>query len=61
MYIGQTGSTFKTRYKEHLQATRNKRPDTGYSRHILDSEHTYGNIEKNINDFEKSKKGKIPK
>jgi hypothetical protein len=40
MYIGQTGRTFKPRYKEHLQATRNNRPDTGYSCHILDSVHT---------------------
>jgi hypothetical protein len=28
-YIGQTGRTFKTRYKEHIHAIRNNRPDTG--------------------------------
>jgi transposase-like protein len=48
-YIGQTGKTFKTRYKEHLQAICNNRSDTGYSCHILRF-WTY------INDFEKSKK-----
>jgi hypothetical protein len=44
-YIGQTGRTFKTRYKEHIHAVRNNRSDMGYSRHILETGHTYGNIE----------------
>jgi hypothetical protein len=47
-YIGQTGRKFKTRYKEHIQTTRNNGPDTGYSRHILDTGHTYGSIENTI-------------
>jgi hypothetical protein len=60
MYIGQTGRTFKTRYKEHLQAISNNRTETGYSRHILDSGHTYGNIEKKtLTILRKAKKGKF--
>jgi hypothetical protein len=58
-YIGQTGRTFKIRYKEHLQAIRNNRPDTGYSRHILDFGHTNGNIEKTLTVLRKANKGKF--
>jgi hypothetical protein len=60
-YIGQTGRTFKTRYKEHLQAIRNNQPGTGYSRHILDFGHTCGNIKKTLTILRKAKNGKIPK
>jgi transposase-like protein len=55
-YIGQTGRTFKTRYKEHLQAIHNNRPDTEYSRPIFDSRHTYGNIEKTSTILRKAKR-----
>jgi hypothetical protein len=43
-YIGQTGRTFKTRYKEHIQAIRNNNSNSGYSKHILSTGHTYGSI-----------------
>jgi hypothetical protein len=43
-YIGQTGRTFKARYKEHIQAIRNNNSNSGYSKHILNTEHTYRNI-----------------
>jgi hypothetical protein len=32
-YIGQTGCTFNTRFKGHVQAIRNNRPNSGYSQH----------------------------
>jgi hypothetical protein len=34
-YIGKTGRTFKAKYKEHVHITRNNRPDTRYSEHIV--------------------------
>jgi hypothetical protein len=55
-YIGQTGRTFKTRYKEHIQAILNNRPDTGYSRHIKDAGHAYGSIDKTLTILRKAKK-----
>jgi hypothetical protein len=58
-YIGQTGRTFKTRYKEHIEAIRNNRPDTGYCRHILDTGHAYGNIESTMTIIRKARKGKL--
>jgi hypothetical protein len=58
-YIGRTGSTFKTRYKEHIQTIQNNRPDTGYSRYILDTGHTYGSIENTMTIIRKAKEGKF--
>jgi hypothetical protein len=49
----------KTRYKEHVQAMRNNRPDTGYCRHILDTGHAYGSIENTMAIIRKAKKGKF--
>jgi hypothetical protein len=43
-YIEQTGRTFKTRYKEHIQAIRNNNSNSGYSKHILNTGHTCGSI-----------------
>jgi hypothetical protein len=43
-YIGQTGRTFKIRYKEHIQAIRNNNSNSGYSKHILNTGHAYGTI-----------------
>jgi hypothetical protein len=43
-YIGQTGRTIKTRYKEHMQAIRKNNSNSGYSKHILNMGHTYGSI-----------------
>jgi hypothetical protein len=57
-YIGQTGRTFQTIYKEYTQAIRNNDDNSGYSNHILSRGHAYGNIintmqvlktEKNVN------------
>jgi hypothetical protein len=58
-YIAQTGRTFKTRYREHIQAFQNNRPDTGYSRHILDTGHAYGNMENTMSIIRKTRKGKF--
>jgi hypothetical protein len=43
-YIGQTGRTFKVRYKEHIHAIRSNSNNSGYSNHILTMGHTYGRI-----------------
>jgi hypothetical protein len=38
-YIGQTGGSFKIRYKEHINDIRYNRLKTGYSQHILNTGH----------------------
>jgi hypothetical protein len=43
-YIGQTGRTSNTRYKEHIHYTRSNNSNTGYANHILNTEHTHGTI-----------------
>jgi hypothetical protein len=42
-YIGQTARTFYTRYKEHIQAIRNK-SNSGYSNHILSTGRANGGV-----------------
>jgi hypothetical protein len=44
-YVGQTGRTFNTRYKEHIYDIKSNNINTGYSRHIVDTWHTYGAME----------------
>lgn len=58
-YVGQTRQTFSIRYKEHIHAVYNSKPDTGYSRHILHTGHTYTQIGKNMHIVKKARKGKL--
>jgi hypothetical protein len=57
VYIGQIGCNFKTRFKEHIQDIRNNRTKTGYSQHIINTGHEYGNIENTLNVLNVQKKG----
>jgi hypothetical protein len=41
-YTGQTGRTFHTRYKEHIEAIRSNKGNSEYPKHILNKGHTYG-------------------
>jgi hypothetical protein len=43
-YIGQTGRTLNTRYKEHIHDIRSGNGNSGYSNHILNTGHTYGTV-----------------
>jgi hypothetical protein len=43
-YIGQTGQTFHTTYKEHIQAICNNNSNSVYSNHILNTGHAYDSI-----------------
>jgi hypothetical protein len=43
-YVGQTGRTFNTRYKEHIHNITSNNSNTGYANHILNTGHTYGTI-----------------
>jgi hypothetical protein len=43
-YVGQTGRTFNTRYKEHIHDMRTNNGNMGYANHILNTGHLYGII-----------------
>jgi hypothetical protein len=57
-YIEQTGRTFKTRYKEHIQAIRNNNGNSGYSKHILNTGHTCGSVIDTMSVLKTQRKGK---
>jgi hypothetical protein len=57
-YIGQTGRTFKTRYKEHIQAIRNNNGNSGYSNHMLNTRHSYGSMTDTMEVVKTERKGR---
>jgi hypothetical protein len=56
-YIGQTGRKFNTIYKEHIHDIRHNSSSTGYSEHILNTEHAYGTMENTMDIIVTNKKG----
>jgi hypothetical protein len=61
VYIGQTGRTFNTRYKEHIYDIKSNNSNTGYSNHILNSGHNYGTIEDTMEIITMGRKGQYLK
>jgi hypothetical protein len=57
-YIGQTGRTFNTKYKEHIHDIRSNNSNTGYSNHILNTGHTYGTMQDTMDIITLGRKGK---
>jgi hypothetical protein len=57
-YIGQTGRTFNTRYKEHIYDIKSNSNNTGYSKHILDTRHSYGPMVDTMDVIRINNKGK---
>lgn len=57
-YIGQTSRSFKTRFKEHLPA---KTPTqrSAFAAHIINENHSYNNIENNLDILHVCNKGKL--
>jgi hypothetical protein len=54
-HIGQRGRTFYTRHKEHIQAIWTDNGNAGYSKHILNTEHTHGRIIETVKVVKKGK------
>jgi hypothetical protein len=52
-YIGQTGRTFDTRYKDYIQASKNNNSTSGYSNDIWNTGHKYGTINENHRNSQK--------
>jgi hypothetical protein len=44
-YVGQTGSQFKARFKEHIHAIKGNKDTSLFGQHILNIGHTHGGIE----------------
>jgi hypothetical protein len=44
IYIGQTGRSFKIRYKEHTQDIKSNKNRTGFSHHNLSTGHAYDSM-----------------
>jgi hypothetical protein len=57
-YIGQTGRTFNSRYKEHIHDIGSNNINFGYSNHIQNTGHTYGTTDDNMNVVTRGRKGK---
>lgn len=58
-YIGQTKRTFKSRFREHIQALKssNKTYMKSFTEHLLDSNQSYTSMENNLMISELDKKG----
>jgi hypothetical protein len=57
-YIGQTGRTFRVRYREHINAIRtNKQQNSKFAQHILETGHTYNTIDQSMKLLHIEKKG----
>lgn len=57
VYIGQTGRSFKTRYKEHISDYRFNRNKSTYAKHLSDYHHNPTTIENSLQILHKQKKG----
>jgi hypothetical protein len=58
-YIGQTGLSFRTRYKEHIRGIKNNGQFSKFAQHIIETGHEYGMIEKTMKILHIEKKSQI--
>jgi hypothetical protein len=58
-YIGQTGRSFKTRFKEHIRAIKHNTDSSTYSQHILNIGHKHGNMEDTMDIINVTHKGRF--
>jgi hypothetical protein len=57
-YIGQTGRTLNTRYKEDIHDIKSNNNNSGYSNHILNTGHTYRTTADTMEVITTGRKGK---
>jgi hypothetical protein len=58
-YVGQTGQTFKTIFKEHTRDIKNDGQNSKFTQHILDTGHEYETTEKTMKILHIEKKGQM--
>jgi hypothetical protein len=56
-YVGQTGRSFRVRYKEHINAIHSNKTSSRYAQHILETGHAYGTIEDTLSILHRERKG----
>jgi hypothetical protein len=56
-YVGQTGTPFKVRFKEHIQAMKGNEDASMLAQHILNTENAYGCTEDTITILHNTAKG----
>jgi hypothetical protein len=58
-YIGQTGRTFKAKYKEHIRDIKNNGQYSKFAQHVVETGHQYGNMEETMKILHIEKKSQI--
>ena len=58
-YIGQTGRSFLTRYREHFRDCKYGNSNSKYAQHFIDNKHSIGPIQETMNTLHTMKKGKM--
>jgi hypothetical protein len=58
-YVGQTGRSFKVRFKEHISDIVHNRCKTGYSQHILNNGHERAHSIMDLEIFERQQKSQF--
>jgi hypothetical protein len=58
-YVGQTGRTFRTRFKEHIRNTKDIIQNSKFVQHILHTKHEYEIMEKTIKILHTEKHGQM--
>jgi hypothetical protein len=56
-YLGQTGRSFLTRFKEHKQAAKNKSTSSNFAKHINEQAHTFGTTDNTMSVLKIQRKG----
>ena len=56
-YIGQTGRSFKQRFKEHTKDIGKMNPESRFALHINDTQHNYTDMDTNLSILYKITKG----
>jgi hypothetical protein len=57
-YVGQTGRTFKTRFKEHIRNIKNNGQNSKFAQHIVDTTHEYQTVDQTMKILHVAKKGR---
>lgn len=58
-YLGQTGRSFKERFKEHVKSIGKINPESKFAQHINSTQHNYTNFETNLQVIHRMKKGDV--
>ena len=59
IYLGQTGRPFKERFKEHLPTKNLENIKSNFAKHIVNENHNYTNLEKNLEPVHLCEKGRL--